>query len=368
MKRYTSSIIAISLAFSHVVFAQDTSGADGTLRVKVADRGTETEVVKQPTTYVEASSIEESRAERLRKARQDIEVQTEQKIVEKLEQSRLEDEQKRVDKIFGGAAAAPVVAPAPTTTIQAPIQQVVVPAETAKVVTQDDLNNTKKEILTAIEVQKTEEKPIVEAAKTVAAVEIAKDVFQKRYYIGSNVGLQDYVDVANIDSRGAAGILVGSEVDRSFLVEGGFLYSNYYIQDLYWGSGVPLFREMNQWNFSFAAKYQFIINHTFRPYVGAMTSYTYRKYFDRAIITPGGPQPLPPDQEATSWAFDLGLTTGINLLLGDNFEIGAEFRYSTNLFHRSDSDIISANYLPQGAQLVEETDYTTFLINGFYRF
>src|SRR5438045_3203689 len=45
-------------------------------------------VVSQPTTYVEATPLEESRADRLRKARQDTEVQTEQKIVEKLEQSR----------------------------------------------------------------------------------------------------------------------------------------------------------------------------------------------------------------------------------------------------------------------------------------
>ena len=49
--------------------------------------------VQQPTTIVEAQPVQESRAELMRKARQNAEVSTEQKIVEKLEESRLREEQ-----------------------------------------------------------------------------------------------------------------------------------------------------------------------------------------------------------------------------------------------------------------------------------
>lgn len=58
-------------------------------------------VQKQPTTFVEASPLVESKAEQMRKSRVDAEAQTETKIVEKLETSRLEDEKRRADVLFG---------------------------------------------------------------------------------------------------------------------------------------------------------------------------------------------------------------------------------------------------------------------------
>ena len=57
-------------------------------------------IQQQPVTEVEASPLSESRAEMLRKARRQTEVQTEQKIVEKLEASRLADEKKRAKKLY----------------------------------------------------------------------------------------------------------------------------------------------------------------------------------------------------------------------------------------------------------------------------
>lgn len=63
--------------------------------------GEDTPVYKQPTTVVEASPLVESKAEKIRKSRQDAEVATEQGIVEKLEQSRLEDEKRRAEVLFG---------------------------------------------------------------------------------------------------------------------------------------------------------------------------------------------------------------------------------------------------------------------------
>ncbi|MBV2168346.1 MAG: hypothetical protein KUL82_06530, partial [Bdellovibrio sp.] len=61
----------------------------------------QSQIQKQPTTVIEASPLSESRAEQIRRARQDAELQTEQRIVEKLEQSRMEDEKKRAGVLFG---------------------------------------------------------------------------------------------------------------------------------------------------------------------------------------------------------------------------------------------------------------------------
>src|SRR6185312_2601845 len=94
--------------------------------------------VVQPTTVIEASPLTESGAEKLRKARQEAELYTEQNIVQKLEQSRLEDEKKRADVLFGdkfnqlnnqqNAQAAPAVVAAPVA-----VQQVAAPAADNKV-------------------------------------------------------------------------------------------------------------------------------------------------------------------------------------------------------------------------------------------
>ncbi len=72
---------------------------------------------EQPTTVVEASPLMESNAERMRKQRQGLEVNTEQRIVEKLEEARMEDERARAERLFGTgcgtAKPAPAPAPAP---------------------------------------------------------------------------------------------------------------------------------------------------------------------------------------------------------------------------------------------------------------
>ena len=67
-----------------------------------AEAKTRSVLKNQPTTYVEASPLVESRAEQMRKQRQQAELNTEQRIVEKLEQSRLEDEKDRAARLFGG--------------------------------------------------------------------------------------------------------------------------------------------------------------------------------------------------------------------------------------------------------------------------
>ena len=61
----------------------------------------QTSVQTQPTTFIEASPLSDSKADYIRKNRQDEEMKTETRIVEKLEQSRMEDEKRRAAALFG---------------------------------------------------------------------------------------------------------------------------------------------------------------------------------------------------------------------------------------------------------------------------
>lgn len=107
-------------------------------------------VQQQPTTYVQAQPVSESRAEAMRKAREHAEVQTEQKIVEKLEQSRLDDERDRADRLFGNRFESPEQKPAP-----APAPVVVAPAPVA-VVAPAPVKEDKSDKATNVTIEKVE--------------------------------------------------------------------------------------------------------------------------------------------------------------------------------------------------------------------
>ncbi|MGE0762034.1 MAG: outer membrane beta-barrel protein [Bdellovibrionales bacterium] len=359
MNLLSRSMVISVLAISQFAVAQDVK----TQTAAQATTTTTTVVVEQPTTTVEATPLEESQAERLRKRRQEHEIQTEQKIVEKLEESRLEDEKKRADRLFGNKLGPQEeekkveAAPAPVYQQQEmPQQQVVVPVETEKKVSSDELNSAKKEIIDAIK----EEKASV-------SMEIPKEEPpRKRYYISGAVGTADYPDASNIEGQGAAGFTVGSELDERVIVEASLMYSNYFMDDYRWVTGQAIFKELDQYNIGLGVKYG-LLTGKIKPFVGASMSYTYRKYFDRLVYTWSGGY-IPQENEATSNAFDLGLILGLDVAVSEGFSVGVEYRYNTNLIYRNESEILSRQYRAAGTQLVEETDYSLLLISGKIRF
>ena len=117
--------------------ATPTSNAEATNQNSGQAVAQQTQVQKQPTTYIEASPLKKSRADQIREARQQVEADTESKIVEKLEVSRMEDEKRRADVLFGEKfnqvgqqqSQAVVIAPAPVAVVApAPIAAPVVVA------------------------------------------------------------------------------------------------------------------------------------------------------------------------------------------------------------------------------------------------
>src|SRR5690606_2509930 len=81
-------------------------------------------VQTQPTTVIQANPLTESRADKLRRQRQNLELETELKIVEQLESSRMEDEKQRAGVLFGNKFNELENRPAPTyggNAVQAPV-------------------------------------------------------------------------------------------------------------------------------------------------------------------------------------------------------------------------------------------------------
>ena len=168
---------------------------------------TQSNVQTQPTTFIEASPLSDSKADYIRKNRQDEEMKTESKIVEKLEQSRMEDEKKRAAVLFGdkfdnmqnGASVqtAAQLAPAPQ-----PVQPIIV--EERESLTRDAV---REEVRAALE---------DDSSAIVAPIE-------SRYFSGS-AGMGYYPDVQNVKGNYSLGAAFGTRYDF-FMVEGAFLMS-----------------------------------------------------------------------------------------------------------------------------------------------
>lgn len=284
------------------------------------------QIQKQPTTVIEASPLSDSRAEQIRRARQDAEMQTEQRIVEKLEQSRMEDEKKRAGVLFGdkfnqlnsNEAQQPQVVQQPVQ-----VQQVQEP--------QEDTRDIIREELAAA--MKTEE-------EAVAPVETK--------YVAGILGIGDYPDTRQVRGNYALGVAFGTKYDN-FIVEGSFMYSNYTVegQGYYsggysygypystgypYGSGgyyIPDTIDVQQYSGTLAAKVQ-LFSGIIKPVFGGLVSYSYRGYswdnrYSYAYVN---------DTKANSSAIDIGAVVGADLEFSPKYSLGLDYRYMWNLSSR----------------------------------
>lgn len=276
------------------------------------------QVQKQATTVVEASPLSDSRADAIRRGRQDEEMRTESRIVEKLEQSRMEDEKRRANVLFGDkfdALQNGQPQQAPPSNIQPQVIQQIAPAP---VVIED------KETLTRDAVREEVRAALEEDA---TAVEATPD---QRYFAGI-AGIAQYPDVQAIRGNGTLGAAFGTRYDF-FMVEGAFLYSSYNLDARYtdnYSTYIGTF-DMNQYQGIVAAKYQ-LLGGFVRPNLGGLVSYSYRKYTtsDWAVA---GNQYVPAGTEfGNSHAIDLGVAAGVDLEFNNKFSLGFDMKYMFNM-------------------------------------
>lgn len=308
------------------------------------------QVHKQPTTYVEASPLTESRADMMRKARQETELQTETKIVEKLEQSRMEDEKKRAQVLFGdkfdqlgdksekssAQPQAPAAQPVPVQVIPVPMAQ---PPQTEN--TRDVI---REELQSALKTEK----------------ELPQQPVESRYF-GAIAGVSEYPDVSNVSGNYSLGFTFGTKYDSTYAVEGSFLFSNYNLKNVD-GNGVQYFpfnQDVNQYSGSLALKY-FMLNGMVKPVIGGLVQYSYRTYSwsDSSY----GNKNLYKD--SNSHAIDLGAIVGADIDLSARTSIGLDFRYIFNMSSRTNNN----SYTPPGTTALEKLSYYTVSLTGKVNF
>lgn len=289
----------------------------------------QSQVQKQPTTVIQASPLEESRAEQIRRARQDAELQTEQRIVEKLEASRMEDEKRRAGVLFGDKLEsnqyqqAPVQQPVyaqPVQVQQAPVQVVQEPKENTRDIIREELAAAMK----------------VEESAPLLPLETK--------YVAAILGVGDYPDVRNVKGNYSLGVGFGTKYDN-FVIEGSFLYSNYTLEQSYGYNGgygynynygypynnggyyVPNKIDVNQYTGSLAAKVQ-MFSGIIKPVLGGVVAYSYRDFrWDNGY---GGST----STDANSHAVDVGAIVGVDLEFSPKYSLGLDMRYMWNLSSR----------------------------------
>jgi outer membrane protein W len=316
-----------------------------TQRVLILNRTQQ--VQQQPITNVEATPLTDSRASQLRRAREDAEVATEQKIVEKLEQSRLEDEKRRADALFGNRLDNQnqnVQLQQEAIPVQQPQMVQVIPVQQEN---KESLSDVKEEIISSVR----------EELKSQNESEKPKD----KMFIGGIIGVTEYQDAVNVESNESLGLTVGSRLDDKFIVEGSFLYSNHFIDDVTSGYRYSfVYDELDQYNFIVAAKYAPKFGRI-SPQIGGLVSYTHRKYAEVNYRSSYIVDNNYISNESETDAFDMGVSVGLDIEIGENFVLGVEYKYITNLTSKSDSRFLNDyySYYDLGTPL-EEFDYSTF--------
>lgn len=316
-----------------------------------AQAASQAAIQDQPTNIIEDSPLTISTADQRRLQRKALEQRTEQRIVEKLEESRIQDERSRSERLFGNGLAP---ADGGTTSQQPPQVQVIqVPAQATAV---DAAAQAEK-----AEAEKIDVKEQVKAA--LQEMQPKEQANKKSFYVSGLVGVGDYPDAINVRGNVSTGFAVGIVTEERFVAEGTFQYSEFDIEDMMVGYsyGYPPFKTLNQYNFQAALKYQ-ILGGKIRPVVGAVAGYTYRSYSQKQPFFTGSVQ------DVSSNAFDIGALAGLDVQLTDTFSLGVDFRYMKNIGYRENSDYQQSFVYPRAGKSVEEMNYYIGSLTGRFTF
>lgn len=307
-------------------------------------------VEQRPTVYVESSPLDESKASRMRKQREAVEAETEMRIVEKLEQDRMESERERAQRLFGEKWDKQQTQIPQHNQNLAPV--VVGPSAAEQELEKEDFKQDLREIVTEL---RAEEKEVD-----------APPVTGEQYYLLLQGGAGVYPGVENVRGAYNLGVHFGIDYVYGLMVEAGLSFSNY---DMYECAGYnggcnysPLnanLREIRQTNVGLALKYKFNSSSRIKPVVGGVASIAFREY---ELMNGNGYNAV----SAKSQALDLGVVGGVDVELGPRLAIGADIRYMFNITNRVDGANFGANNFnafSANSSPIEELQYYLFNVN-----
>ncbi len=293
----------------------------------------------------------------LKKSRKNMESTNDRIVVEKLEESRIEDEKTRTEKIFGAKKEA----------LDSSTEQVLlIHKETHKETKKDDLDK---------EFDREELKNEIRQSLKEDNDEDLKG--SNKTYFSTLVGMGDYPDVKNVRGSYSLGVAFGQKVKNKMIVEGAFLFSEFdveqrdggYICDnysySYYGSACvqyPRITRMNQYQTSAALKYQFLEG-AIRPHVGSLIAYTYRTFSDVQFALP--------NNDAQSHAIDLAFLSGLDVEVSSDFSLGVDFKYYYNLTSRSTNSGLQQSFsrsVLNSDKSIEGLNYTQFGVTAKFNY
>lgn len=331
----------------------------------VVPRRTAPSFERRPKAVVESSPLDESKAARLRRQREGFEAETEMRIVEKLEEDRIESERQRAARLFGGKLdkqeQEEAYVPQPVQPVAPPV--VVAPPVEPSVDDELAREDFKQDLREVISEMKTVESVEEEEFETLEVGPI--------YYIMPSFGLGNYPGIDNVEGAYSLGINLGAEYMNGLMVEGSFNLSSYDLYNCYGSSSCNYaynqnnLLELTQYSFGTNVKYQFNSSGRLRPVVGGVISLTMREY-EQVYYSTG-------TSNVTSYAMDLGLLGGVNVDVSDFWSVAVDFRYMFNLANRVDRNSVNGNtafinnsYM--NATPVEDLDYYLFNVGMKFKF
>lgn len=267
----------------------------------------------EQTQVVKAAPLEQPESSMMRQKRQQMEMETEEEFIQKLEQARIEDEKARQQQI------------------------------------NDQQFRTIKNDEAEAFMQPVADEPVTvdQVVKTNVVVNELKEK-QNSFYLGLLAGGVSN-QAGNIPSlNGAGGVSLGVALAQEAWLEASFFYSFMQADQSY----LPK-EDIDQYSVTVGPKYTFgLSNNWLTPSVGALIGYTRRQYNSN---------------ENGSNSMDAGLSAGVDLALNKAIKIGLEGRYMTNLDYQKDNptnatqkalvDSLSGS----SSQALEKFDYTVFM-------
>ncbi|HRO66999.1 MAG TPA: hypothetical protein PL182_05495 [Pseudobdellovibrionaceae bacterium] len=325
------------------------------------------QVQKQPQVDIYGAPVQQSRAEAIREARQKAEIETENRIAEKLEQSRIEDEKRRAAQLFGNSmnqVSNNTVNAENVNVNQQQVQAVqyvpVVAAAKEEPKAEEPKENTRdiirEELRAALETEK--ETPV--------------EMTEKRYF-SAMAGINELPDASNVRGNYSFAASFGTIYDGAYAVEGTFGYSNYTVADIfgggvydpYYGVYIPREVDTDQFSGSLAMKYIFL-DGMIKPMAGGLMQYSYRTFKWNDSFAPSNGS-----GDASSHAIDLGIVLGADIEFSKKFSLGFDFRYMWNMASRVNTGSNAgwfADSAYMGSKPIEKFQYYTMGVVGRVNF
>lgn len=242
---------------------------------------------------------------KLRKERFKRERGTESTLLDRLELSRIEDEQERADRLFGDR-------------FSRPNEKVEVSPKAQKVIIIEDAH---KEVSAATQLESR--------YKSTSSAGYNNNA--TRVYGGVNLGQLSY-NHEYVETDTAFGATIGVQTLGNIALEANFLYSESQLQN-YTFKGLFSDYDVEQWSIMFAAKYQKAMG-KFSPFAGVLLGYTNRDYSDSRNYNNFGGFNNNFDESTAS--FDYGLTVGADFRVSKSFSVGVDYKYIASFSHDFD--------------------------------